>query len=786
MIRSLKGIEKVVISRMELGEHDISKKYKNTLTLQRRSDTLNSAFKEGRLTLGPVANRRFERTFQSIKMKSNMLGLLEGLLGNGYQKKGLSNGEMRMIGDLIIADAPSFKFPLSNQRAMMHIHWFHNLIHSSKDPEHIKRDILRTLYMESKPEPEITKVENLVLAGGGAKALSLTGAIKALENHDENVPVKRVAGTSGGAIIAMAYAAGYSAKELESIVKNNNFGLFTLGSNFDITRLNLWAMKNARGSKSNKLHVISDNYIAHFYHDRLMEELSAEIWERSDSRLSKIKERLTGSPQEDAKKLGFYLSKSTNPDAFFNSLLNVIGMESLIAIDGKAQNKTLNEFVELSEMQSLSLYPSPKKAIVNAMRHRGGQDLVRGFFSDLIYDKLKQLPVSSLRAALYGESFRKDHGKVVSEVDVRNINFAQWQSLHREFPEKIKELHISISVKRPMMERFNSKNGYDEYKHEDVAFDNEEFSALSVADAVRVSMNLPMVYKGYQFTVNGKSYLGSDGGLKSNMSLSTFDAKYPPEKTIGVFYKTAKELAAAVDVQRVLALPRSSREVKDEIRRLKKHNNMLAALQKSIPISLMSLESKGTDESKETQAKIQARLKSILDERREVSGRLSAAERELVTLDTQNWQGAPGRLLKGRLEVKSNEDLGRSKNFRRLAMINTHDVSTTDFKLSKAEKAQQIRYGEAAMKSLLNGSYCLENHFFYHHIETITGALVEKEMGLFIDELESMPIDEMDFIPKAPESDSHRAEFKNSPSEIQNLLDDMKKKGEQFVLRKDN
>ena len=457
---------------------------------------------------------------------------------------------------------------------------------------------------------------------------------------------------------------------------------------------------------------------------------------------------------------------------------------TLISIDGTAQNKTLNEFAELSELQSLSLYPSPKQAIINAMRHRGGHDLVRGFFSDLIYDKLKQLPVSSLRAALYGESFRKDDSKVVSEVDVRNINFAQWQSLHREFPEKIKELHISISVKRPMMERFNSKNGYDAYKHEDVAFDNEEFSALSVADAVRVSMNLPMVYKGYQFTVNGKSYLGSDGGLKSNMSLSTFDAKYPPEKTIGVFYKTAKELAAAVDVQRVLALPRSSREVKEEIKRLKQHNNMLAALQKSIPISIMSLESKDTDASKDTQAKLQERLKSILDERREVSGRLSAAERELVTLDTQNWHGTPGRLLKGRLETKSNEDLGRSKNFRRLAMINTHDVSTTDFKLSKAEKAQQIRYGEAAMRSLLNGSYCLENHFYYHHIETITDALVEKEMGLFIDELESMPITEMDFIPNAPTSEGHCAEFENSPGEIQDLLEDMQRKGDLFSLRK--
>ena len=65
---TLEDIEKVVMSKMGLNEQDISKKYRNTLTLQHRSDILNSAFKEGRLTLGPVANRRFERTFHSIKM----------------------------------------------------------------------------------------------------------------------------------------------------------------------------------------------------------------------------------------------------------------------------------------------------------------------------------------------------------------------------------------------------------------------------------------------------------------------------------------------------------------------------------------------------------------------------------------------------------------------------------------------------------------------------------------------------------------------------------------------
>jgi len=55
----------------------------------------------------------------------------------------------------------------------------------------------------------------LVLSGGGAKGLAHIGALKVIE--ESGVKIDYIAGTSMGAIIGALYAAGYSAKQLDSI-----------------------------------------------------------------------------------------------------------------------------------------------------------------------------------------------------------------------------------------------------------------------------------------------------------------------------------------------------------------------------------------------------------------------------------------------------------------------------------------------------------------------------------------------------------------------------------------
>ncbi|MEM6542874.1 MAG: patatin-like phospholipase family protein, partial [Bacteroidota bacterium] len=79
--------------------------------------------------------------------------------------------------------------------------------------------IVLLLLSQSLLSQESPKV-GLVLSGGGAKGLAHIGALKVIE--EAGVEIDFVGGTSMGAIIGGLYAAGYSAKELDSIFRNTN------------------------------------------------------------------------------------------------------------------------------------------------------------------------------------------------------------------------------------------------------------------------------------------------------------------------------------------------------------------------------------------------------------------------------------------------------------------------------------------------------------------------------------------------------------------------------------
>jgi len=66
-------------------------------------------------------------------------------------------------------------------------------------------------------EKERPKI-GLVLSGGGARGAAHVGVLKILEEN--HIPIDMIAGTSFGAIIGGLYASGYSADDLEEILKN--------------------------------------------------------------------------------------------------------------------------------------------------------------------------------------------------------------------------------------------------------------------------------------------------------------------------------------------------------------------------------------------------------------------------------------------------------------------------------------------------------------------------------------------------------------------------------------
>ncbi|HEU64225.1 MAG: hypothetical protein KR126chlam4_00258 [Candidatus Anoxychlamydiales bacterium] len=69
-------------------------------------------------------------------------------------------------------------------------------------------------------------LENLVLEGGGAKGIAYIGALKELESLNALTNLKRVAGTSAGAIIATFIALGYNINEIQAILFETDLSQF--------------------------------------------------------------------------------------------------------------------------------------------------------------------------------------------------------------------------------------------------------------------------------------------------------------------------------------------------------------------------------------------------------------------------------------------------------------------------------------------------------------------------------------------------------------------------------
>ena len=82
--------------------------------------------------------------------------------------------------------------------------------------------------------------KNLVFEGGGVRGIGYVGALEVLDNEGILKNIKRVAGTSAGAMVAVLIGLGYTAKELKNILWDLNFTEFlddTFGMIRDTDRL---------------------------------------------------------------------------------------------------------------------------------------------------------------------------------------------------------------------------------------------------------------------------------------------------------------------------------------------------------------------------------------------------------------------------------------------------------------------------------------------------------------------------------------------------------------------
>lgn len=83
------------------------------------------------------------------------------------------------------------------------------------------------------------KYENLVFEGGGIRGIAFGGVLKFFEQHKLMKYVKRIAGSSAGAIVAAGVAIGYTGNEIIDILSKTDFEQFkddSWGVVFDVYR----------------------------------------------------------------------------------------------------------------------------------------------------------------------------------------------------------------------------------------------------------------------------------------------------------------------------------------------------------------------------------------------------------------------------------------------------------------------------------------------------------------------------------------------------------------------
>lgn len=89
--------------------------------------------------------------------------------------------------------------------------------------------------------------KNLVFEGGGVKGIAYGGALEILDEMGILKNIKRVAGTSAGAITAALLAIGYDYKEVSEIIAGTNFKDFEDGTRFLFNLIRI--IKNMVGLK---------------------------------------------------------------------------------------------------------------------------------------------------------------------------------------------------------------------------------------------------------------------------------------------------------------------------------------------------------------------------------------------------------------------------------------------------------------------------------------------------------------------------------------------------------
>jgi NTE family protein len=93
----------------------------------------------------------------------------------------------------------------------------------------MRKIIILTIALISSGSAMSQPYENLVLEGGGVRGIAYAGSVRCLEEAGMMTNVKKVAGTSAGAIAALAISLGYTSTEIEDLIHRTKVQKFNDG-----------------------------------------------------------------------------------------------------------------------------------------------------------------------------------------------------------------------------------------------------------------------------------------------------------------------------------------------------------------------------------------------------------------------------------------------------------------------------------------------------------------------------------------------------------------------------
>lgn len=400
-------------------------------------------------------------------------------------------------------------------------------------------------------------LENIAFAGGGAKCLNYPGVLRRFA--EEGVKFKRVSGTSGGAITALAFALGLTAKKLEEVVLQYDFTRFMYESN-----INKPILKNTM--MTNMMHQTA--YLNEFkdqFDKRFLDYLI-----KNPSFFEKIGAPYIKDPKITTDLENNLLIEHHYNEVFFNvpdlkSKLRFLPLDNylkeVIKDSKKAALESYTRSLDSEKdktfvkelLDGMNTIQSNKAGdlLVEFVRLKKDEDIIEEFFGDLIESRLTHL----------GPEFLESISEGLSESDrLRNINYKEFEKIRiamKDNPRwQLKELFICICERKSSnpLKMFDKDN----YEQIDVYANNADprYSEMPLKTSVRISMNLPGAFSAYEY--QGKFYV--DGGVRANFPMHVFDKVLGllRRTTVGFCVAPAENYSRTEDAGKVLNPERKS------------------------------------------------------------------------------------------------------------------------------------------------------------------------------------------------------------------------------------